>query len=257
MLPEPGDLSPLRPVLPPGEPSTADEIASGLRLADHAPPDRPYLVVNMVASADGKAAIDGRTKALGNAADRELFHHLRTQADAVLVGAGTVRAERYGRIIRDPRLRQKRADEGLTEDPLAIVVSGRLDLPADLPLLQDPDSRVLVLTTSQASVPEAQARVEYHREPGQAVDLAVAMRSLRAEGGVRSVLCEGGPTLNSHLLAGGLVDELFLALSSRVLGGADALSIVAGRPLLEPWEMELLWVLEAGGDLFTRWRSRG
>ena len=71
---------------------------------------------------------------------------------------------------------------------------------------------------------------------------------------MRSVLCEGGPTLNSHLLAAGLVDELFLALSPQLVGGAAALTIVAGRALLEPAAAELVWLLEADGALFGRWR---
>ncbi|MGH2824608.1 MAG: RibD family protein, partial [Thermoleophilaceae bacterium] len=69
-----------------------------------------------------------------------------------------------------------------------------------------------------------------------------------------SVLCEGGPTLNSHLLAAGLVDELFLTLNPKLAGGAAALTIVAGRELVEPAELRLMTVAEGGGDLFTRWR---
>ena len=76
------------------------------------------------------------------------------------------------------------------------------------------------------------------------------------EMGVRSVLCEGGPTLNSHLLAAGLVDELFLSLSPKLVGGAAALTIVAGRELVEPVELELVWALAGDGDLFTRWRVK-
>ena len=70
-------------------------------LAELAPPDRPYLVVNMAATADGRVAIDGRSGPVAGEADRELFHELRTQADAVMAGAGTVRAERYRRVVKD------------------------------------------------------------------------------------------------------------------------------------------------------------
>jgi len=74
--------------------------------------------------------------------------------------------------------------------------------------------------------------------------------------GVRSVLCEGGPTLNFHLFAAGLVDELFLTMNPKVLGGAAALTIVAGRELVEPVELDVVSVAEADGELFTRWRVR-
>ena len=63
-----------------------EELASGLRLHELAPPDRPYLGLNMVSSLDGKATLDWRTKGLSTEVDRRLFHHLRTQADAVMVG---------------------------------------------------------------------------------------------------------------------------------------------------------------------------
>jgi riboflavin-specific deaminase-like protein len=227
------------------------ELASGLRFGDKAPPGRPYLALNMVSSLDGKATLDWRTKGLSTELDRQLFHHLRTQADAVMVGAGTVRVERYGGMAKSDELRDKREREGLSRDPLAVVVSARLDLPADLPLLNEPEQRVLIATGSDATLRDLGPQVEYARVGD---DLPLLMARLREEHGVRSVLCEGGPTLNSYLLAAGLVDELFLTLHPKLTGGAAALTIVAGRELVEPAELELMTVAEGAGDLFTRWR---
>ena len=89
------------------------ELISGLDLGSRAPEGRPYVVLNMVVTLDGKAALDGTTRGLGGQTDRELFHHLRTQADVIMAGAGTVREERYGRAVKDEALRAKREDEGL------------------------------------------------------------------------------------------------------------------------------------------------
>jgi riboflavin-specific deaminase-like protein len=227
------------------------ELASGLRLGDKAPPDRPYLVLNMVSSLDGRATIDWRTRGLSTELDRQLFHHLRTQADAVMVGAGTVRIERYGRMAKTDELRDKREAEGLARDPLAVVVSARLDLPADLPLLNEPEQKVLIATGSDAELTGLGEQVEYARTGD---DLPLLMARLREEHGIRSILCEGGPTLNSHLLAAGRVDELFLSLHPKLVGGAAALTIVAGRELVEPAELEAISIAMGGGDLFTRWR---
>src|SRR3954454_23262388 len=116
LLPEPGEV-------------TAEEVTTGMRLGDLAPARRPYLVLNMVSTLDGRITIDGRSGSIGNDADRELFFGLRTQADAVMVGAGTIRTERYGRIVRKPERRAKRAAEGLEPDPLAVIVSARLRVP--------------------------------------------------------------------------------------------------------------------------------
>lgn len=231
--------------------TSPEEMASGLRLGDQAPAGRPYLVLNMVSSLDGRAVIDWRTKGLSTEVDRLLFHHLRTQADAVMVGAGTARIERYGRVAKSDELRDKREREGLARDPLAVVVSGRLDLPADLPLLNEPEQEVLIATASDAVLPGLGEQVGYARVGD---DLPLLMARLREDHGIRSVLCEGGPTLNSFLLAAGLVDELFLTLNPKLAGGAAALTIVAGRELVDPAELSLISVAEGGGDLFTRWR---
>ena len=238
-------------IYPEHRPTSPEEMASGMRLADRAPPGRPYLGLNMVSSLDGKATIEWRTKGLSTELDRRLFHHLRTQVDAVMVGAGTVRAERYGRMTKSAELREKRLAEGLTPDPLAVIVSGRLDLPADLPILNEPEQRVVIATGSDAGLPGMGEQVEYARVGD---DLPKLMAHLEETHGIRSVLCEGGPTLNSYLFAGGLVDELFLTLNPKVAGGAAALTIVAGRELVEPAELDLVSVAEGEGDLFTRWR---
>jgi riboflavin-specific deaminase-like protein len=232
---------------------TPAELGAGLRLAERAPSDRPYLALNMVSSLDGKATIDWRTRGLSSELDRQLFHQLRTQADAVMVGAGTARVERYGRIVKSDELGDRREREGLARDPVAVVVSARLDLPADLPLLNEPEQRVVIATASDAELPELPAKVDYERVGD---DLPLLMARLRERHGVRSVLCEGGPTLNSHLLAAGLVDELFLSLSPKLAGGAAALTIVAGRELVKPVDLDPISVAQGEGDLFTRWRVR-
>jgi riboflavin-specific deaminase-like protein len=231
--------------------TSPEELASRLDLRALAPPGRPYLGINMVSSLDGKATLDWRTKGLSSDADRLLFHHLRTQADAVMVGAGTAREERYGRMTKNDELRQKRMNEGRVADALAVVVSGRLDLPPDLPLLNDPEQRVVIATASDEEIAGVTGDVEYARTGD---DLPKLLAYLHEEHGVRSVLCEGGPTLNSHLFAAGVVDELFLTFNPKVLGGASALTIVAGRELVEPAEPQLVTVAEHDGELYTRWR---
>jgi riboflavin-specific deaminase-like protein len=237
---------------------TAEEATTGLRLGELAPADRPYLVLNMVATLDGRIAIDGRSGPIGNQADRELFHGLRTQVDAVMAGAGTVRTERYGRMVKNDELRERRRRDELAPDPLALVVSARLNLPPDLPLLQDPDSHVVVLTASDGEPPEVPARCDVLRGSlagGAGLELAPLFRTLRHDYGVRSILCEGGPALNEGLLREGLVDELFLALAPKVAGG-DPLTVVNGPALRPPPEFDLISLLESESNLFARYRLR-
>jgi len=226
---------------------------TGLDLGSRAPAGRPYVVLNMVSTLDGKAVVDGTTRSLGGEADRILFHGLRTQVDAILVGAGTVRAERYGRAVRSEALTARREAEGLDPNPPLVVVSGSLKLPTDLPLLQDPEARVVIATAAEHELEGVAAQVTYERTGD---DLPLLLARLREEHGIRSVLCEGGPTLNFFLLAAGLVDELFLSLSPQLVGGPMALTIVAGRQLPNPASGELISLLESDGELFSRWKIR-
>lgn len=236
---------------------TPAEAAAALRADAHPHPDRPYLAINMVSTADGRITIGGESGPIGNQHDRRLFHELRAQVDAVMVGAGTVRNERYGRIVRDPERREQRADAGLEPDPLAVICSARLALdPEEIPLLQDPDSRVLVMTASDGELDGARATVEYFRTQKDAaagvMPLTAALRNLR-ERGVETVLCEGGPVLNATLIAEGLVDELWLVVASKLSAGVGPTS-VSGPELDPPVGMELVSVLEGGGDVFLRYR---
>jgi riboflavin-specific deaminase-like protein len=230
------------------------EAIAGLGWSDHAPADRPYLALNMVATADGRAAVEGRTRAISSDTDRAIFHNLRTQADAIMAGAGTIRSERYGPLIKTDELREKRVREGLEPNPLAVIVSGRLHLPEDVGLLQDPDSRVVILTQSDGELSGHRAQVEYLRaEPGP-WDPRPQLEALRKDYGVRSVLCEGGPTLNASLMPYGLVDELFLTIAPSLAGGPEALTIMGATPSADLTPLELVWALEDASELFLRYR---
>jgi riboflavin-specific deaminase-like protein len=252
----------LRRLLPRGAPATVEGLVDELDLAARpavGSPPRPYLVLNMISTVDGRATLGGRSGAIGGPADKELFHGLRTAVDAVMVGAGTIRAERYRRLVRDERRRAIRRERGLVEEPLACIVSGHLALTSEIPLLVDPDARVAILTSSEASLPEdCRADIDYIRaERAGMLDLRGAMSELHERFGVRTVLCEGGPHLNAQLLAEGLVDELFLSLAPKLAGGdaiSEALRIISG-PELEPLvALELVSALEHDSHLFLRYR---
>lgn len=221
--------------------------------------ERPRVLLNMVCSLDGRATIGGRSAPLSAAADRELFHGLRSAVDAVLVGAGTVRTEHYGRIVADPEVRRLRRARGLSEEPLACIVSGHMALDARAGLLAEPSARVVVLSASSASLPATAAHVDYVRTTRAGVlDLAGAMRELRARFNVEMLLCEGGPHLATQLFAEALIDELFLTVSPKLAGGEpsgeEALGILAGSELEAPVELELLGAMRSSSQLFLRYR---
>lgn len=252
----------LRCLLPPGEPTSVERLVEGLDLAERAargPSSRPYVLLNMVSTADGRVTLDGRSGAIGGSADKALFLGLRTAVDGVMAGAGTVRAEHYGRLVRAAHRREIRREHGLAEEPLACIVSGRLALSGEIPLLADPGARVAILTTSQASLPQdCHADIQYIRAARDGLlDLPSAMRQLREDYDVRTLLCEGGPHLNAQLLSEGLVDELFLSLSPLLAAGdttSEALRILSGPELDPPVTLELVSALEHDSHLFLRYR---
>jgi riboflavin biosynthesis pyrimidine reductase len=110
----------------------------------------------------------------------------------------------------------------------------------------------VIVTASQASLEGCAAEVTYLRS--SPVDLAAALAAVRADHGVRSILCEGGPSLNASLLTAGLVDELFLTTVPKLAGGAGALTIVGAAAIDEPLVARLQWLLEYDGELYARYR---
>jgi riboflavin biosynthesis pyrimidine reductase len=153
--------------------------------------------MNFAATVDGRATIDGVSGPIGSAADTEMLVGLRKRFDAVMIGAGTMRAERYSGLSRR----------------LVVVESG----------------------------PQGKA------------DLPALLRSLREEG-VKALLCEGGPTLHGALQAAGLVDELFLTIAPKLVGGIAPRILEGDLPGIAP--LELAWLLEDDGELFARYTRR-
>jgi riboflavin-specific deaminase-like protein len=241
----------MRRLVPDPGATTLEEQLDSYRPWEHPHQERPFVAMNFAATVDGRAAIGGRSGPIGTDTDTELLLQLRTRFDAVMIGGGTMRAERYGRPAASPARREQRERLGLSADPLMVIVSGRLDLPWDAPLFGEGGGEVLVFTTSEAEPPQTETPLSVVRHEGT-VDLVEALRHLRAERGVRAVLSEGGPTLFGQMQAGGLVDETFLTIAPKLAGG-DAPRILEGLlPTVAP--LELGWLLEEEGELFARYR---
>ncbi len=229
------------------------ELRQAFRLPTDALPDRPYTIVNFVASVDGRATLGGRSAPLSDPGDRAMFHALREQVDAVIAGTGTIRTERYGRLVPDAESRQRRAAAGLAPEPLATVVTRSGDIPFDIPLFSAPDQRVILFAPEGAVEPKGNAEV-VGLDPAE-LTLTSVVRRLREEYGVRHLLCEGGPTLFGALLREGLADELFLTLAPKLAGGGRGPTISAAPELPEPTSLRLIWLLEREASLFLRYHA--
>jgi riboflavin biosynthesis pyrimidine reductase len=231
---------------------TAVDVAAAL--PGEPPGDRPWICLNMIATADGRAAIKGRAGHIANQADYELFHATRARMDGILVGAETIRVESYGRAINSAAARERRVRAGLPADAVTVVATRRVSLPADVGLLRAQENTVVMLTPSaDGELPtRAAATVRYLRDP----EMAGGVRRLASEYGLRSLVCEGGPNLNATLVPAGLVDELHLVYAPKLAGGLDPLTILGGPELDPPIELELITLHESGGYLYSRYAVR-
>ncbi len=218
------------------------------------PSDRPYTIANFVASADGMAAVQGRSGALSDPGDRALFHALREQVDGVLVGTRTLAVERYGRIVKSQEGRARRLAGGHASEPIACVISSSGLIPAGIPLFAEPEARIVLFSPIAPDPAAFAAQVTFVlTDPAERRPLALALRVLRDKHGVGTLLCEGGPTLMRALLAEQLVDELFLTLAPALAGGASGPTIIGAPPLPEPLALSLLWLLTHADALYLRY----
>lgn len=204
---------------------------------------RPHVALNFVMTADGRVSYQGRAE-IGTRTDRELMFHLRSLADAVMIGAGTLRVDPFIPAVK-----------GRERQPIAVVVSRSCELPLENRFFGHPGPRLVATTTSAspravAAVRGAGAEVVPFGETE--VDLARLLAALR-ERGVRFLLCEGGPTLAGQLLAQEFVDELFLTHATVVTAEPDARRLFEGslRPM-GPVRLERVTLHEDSGERYER-----
>ena len=224
-------------------------------LGGEAEGDRPHVALNMVVSADGRATLAG-TADIGSRTDRALLRHLRSLADAVLIGAGTLRANDFTPRVSSREAMDRRELAARPPQPLGIVVSRLGDVPLDRKFFALPQERLVAV--SERAGEAARERV---RKAGATVvafgasevDLPALLRWMLRERDVRVVLCEGGPHLVGQLLRARLIDEVFLTQAWRVTAEPGALSWVESEAALDV-RLEPRESYEGDGERYGRFR---
>jgi riboflavin-specific deaminase-like protein len=206
--------------------------------------ERPFLAINMVSTVDGRAALNGSAVGIGSPTDHRLLFELRAEADVVLHGAGTVRADPLSARVPSDLVAQRTA-RGLSPQPIGAIVTRSGNLPSHHPYY---DTATLIYVTSDRRVPVDLPTVEICR----VTSVRDAVCDL-ARRGVRRVLCEGGPTLNSALFEAQLIDEVFLTIAPKLLGGEDPLTILRGPRFPTMLRLQLRSLVEVEGELFLRY----
>lgn len=199
---------------------------------------------------------DGKSGSLSGPADRRVLAQTRRLADAILVGASTIRAERYRPMLAKAEDAAEREALGLAPAPRVAIVSASLDLPWDEPLFSESTMPVLVLT-AQAARPERLEVARRHAEvvalPGQRCDPQDIVTCLHGLG-LNRITCEGGAVLLSGIAGAGLLDELDLTIAPLLVGGGQV--ITAAGALSGPVEFSLVQTFMEDGFAFNRYLSR-
>jgi len=219
----------------------------------------PFVFVNMAITADGKIATANRAvSSFGSKRDQEHLFELRATADAVMCGAGTVNA---GPITLGPgaaKFRRMRIRRGLAEYNLRIVTSGSGSVNPNAEIFKKRFSPIIILTTGRADEKKLDALRNIGAEvkiPGaREIDFRRALRWLRAEWGVKRLLCEGGGELNDAMFRAGLVNEVHLTICPKIFGGRIAPTIAEGTGVLklsDATQLKLKSMKRIGDELFV------
>lgn len=238
-------------------PEPVDQVdVTATYLADRREPVRghPWVVVNMASTLDGATAITGRSGGIGGSGDHEAFHALRSSADVILAGAGTIRAENYGPVRVPPEHVAHRRAAGRTGPARLASISRSCAFDPEARIFSDPGQRPLIYTVTEAPADRVEALAgvaEIVMVGDTDVDLHAVMADLTARE-VRCVLCEGGPMLNGQLIDADLVDEWCWTIGPLLAAGPSART-AHGTAETPPREFLLDRLLGDGRDLLARY----
>jgi riboflavin-specific deaminase-like protein len=218
--------------------------------------------VNMAVSVDGRITTHRREHfALGSEHDRRLMDELRVKADAVIVGAGTVRHDGFPMIIRYDDLRARRQKHKGTPHPVNVILTHGLDLPIGARVFSTDDTHRIIFTTREAPA----ARVKRFSKVAEVVVLpgkSLSPRSIVSQlnrRGMKSLLLEGGGEVHFAFAKAGLVERLYVTLTPRLIGGQGAPSLLDGGGFLRRnhLKLKLESLRRRGDEVFLRYRVLG
>lgn len=221
---------------------------------------RPYVVVNVAMSADGKLSTRERRQVkISGSQDFNRVDRLKSGCDAVMVGIGTILADDPSLTVKGEECRNHRKNRGVGEHPIRIVVDSRARIPLEASILHK-GSGLRIVAVSRGADPgkimalKAYATVIMAGE--RYVDLGALMDEL-AKMGIQRIMVEGGGELIAGLIREGLVHEIYTYIGNLVIGGKDAPTLADGEGFLQEKDfcrLTLIGTHRIGNGILLHWK---
>ncbi len=224
--------------------------------------DRPFIFINSAMSADGKLSTKERKQVrISGKQDFERVDELRAQADAIMVGIGTVLADDPSLTVKSPERRATRKAEGREENPVRIVVDSSARTPHDADIFKKGEGKRIIAVSKSApseKVRDLEKKARVIKTGEERVDLSELVRELKKMG-ICTLMVEGGATLNWGMLSSGLVDEIYTFAGNVIIGGKAAPTFADGEGFTEAelLELELLSAEPIEEGILLKWKVKG
>ena len=209
---------------------------------------RPYVVVNVAMSADGKlSTIERRQVKISGEQDFARVDRLKAGCDAVMVGIGTVLADDPSLTVKGEEAREQRRNRGIDEHPARVIVDSAARIPIDAKVLHKGEGKRVIAVSLRADPEKVAALKQYATviiAGEDKVDLAKFLDELGAMG-IQRLMVEGGGALIEGLVRAGLVDEIYTFIGNIIIGGKDAPTLADGKGFLKDSSFARLTLLES------------
>ena len=220
---------------------------------------KPYVILNAAMTLDGKIATETGSSNISGKEDLIRVHELRKEVDAIMVGINTV-------IADDPRLTVHKIESKKEDNPIRVVVDGKGRIPIESRITNDDAPTIIAVSDDYKSDLTASDKYQVLKNKGvdfffageNQVDLVKLMNYLY-EKGVKTLMLEGGSTLNFSMIKDGLIDEIRICVAPMVVGGANAISLFGGDGFMtmdESVKLELVDSFSCGKDLVLKYKVK-
>lgn len=220
---------------------------------------KPYVILNAAMTLDGKIATETGSSNISGKEDLIRVHELRKEVDAIMVGINTV-------IADDPRLTVHKIESKKEDNPIRVVVDGKGRIPIESRITNDDAPTIIAVSDDYKSDLTASDKYQVLKNKGvdfffageKQVDLIKLMNYLY-EKGVKTLMLEGGSTLNFSMIKDGLIDEIRICVAPMVVGGVNAISLFGGDGFMtmdESVKLELVDSFSCGKDLVLKYKVK-